>query len=104
MSPRHKNVYVIKVQDRTSGEKLDFEITARSVHEAESKAYDAGWLVLDPSSPPPAPSQSDNEAKARELAVKIGVLKALGIAALVIAGLFVIGNIIVFLISEANAV
>lgn len=102
MSPKSKNIYVIKVQDRKSGERLDFEITARSVHDAEVKAYDAGWLVVDPSGPRPEATEAERANTAQEAAVKRGVLKALGIALLVAVGLIVAGNIIVFLVGEAT--
>ncbi len=104
MSPNSRNIYVIKVQDRKSGERLDFEITARSVHEAEAKAFDAGWLVIDPSVPASEPTEAERATKAQEVAVKRGVLKALDIALLVVVGLIVIGNIIVFLVGEATRV
>ena len=104
MSPNSRNIYVIKVQDRKSGERLDFEITARSVHEAEAKAYDAGWLVVDPSGPAPEPTEAERTTAAQEVAVKRGVLKALGIALLVLVGLIVAGKIIVFLVGEATRV
>lgn len=96
-----KAVYVIRVADRKTGEQMDFDITARSVQEAESRAMGAGWLVVDPTSEPEAtPSAEVIEAKMRERAVMFGVLKALGIAAAVVIGLVVVGNIVFFLAAQ----
>lgn len=96
-----KATFVIKVEDRNNGKQFPLDIEARSVHEAEAKAYDAGWLVLDPTTEPPAqPSESETQAQMQERAVKRGVLKALGIAALVIIGLVILGNVAVFLAAQ----
>lgn len=100
MKPK-KAVFVIRVEDRKSGERLTVEVPARSVQDAESQAAKAGWLVLDPTSEPePQPTAEQVEAKARERAVMFGTLKALGIAALAIVGLIVVGNIAFFLAAQ----
>lgn len=100
MKPK-KAVFVIGVQDRKSGERLTVEVPARSVHEAEAKASDAGWLVLDPTTEPAAqPTAQEVDAKLKERAVMFGVLKALGIAALAVIGLVILGNIVVFLAAQ----
>lgn len=95
------NEYVIRIQDRSSGEQLDFSIPARSVHEAERKATEAGWIVLDPTlAPPPEMTEAQIAAKANERAITVGIVKAAGIIALAIVGLIVVGNIVVFLINQ----
>ena len=100
MTPK-KATFVIRVEDRNNGKRFPLEIVARSVHEAEAKAFDAGWIVLDPTSEPPAkPSDAEIQAQMQERAVKRSVLKALGIAALVIIGLVILGNVVVFLASQ----
>jgi hypothetical protein len=95
-----KAEFVIKVEDRNTGERLNFDIVARTVQEAEAKAADAGWIVVDPSTPAPKPSESEIAAGMQERAVRNGILKALCIAAVVVVGLVVVGNIVVFLISQ----
>ena len=95
------NEYVIRIEDRTTGEQMDFSIPARSVHEAEQKAFDAGWLVIDPTqAPPPKASDTEVAAKANERAVMFGILKAVGIIAVALVALVVVGNIVVFLANQ----
>lgn len=96
-----KAAFVIRVEDRRTHERMDFDIIARSVQEAEKRAMDAGWIVVNPTTEPaPEPSESELQAARQERAVMFGTLKALGIAALVIIGLIVVGNVVVFLASQ----
>jgi hypothetical protein len=96
-----KAAFVIKVEDRNNGKRFPLEITARSVHEAEAMAFDAGWIVLDPTTAPPAkPSEAETVAQMQQRAITRGVLHALGIAALVIIGLVILGNVVVFLAAQ----
>lgn len=101
MAARPKKAeYVIEVEDRNTGERHKFPITARTVQEAEAKADEAGWRVIDPSAPLPEPTPEEVAAKQQERAVKFGILKALGIAAGALIALVVLGNIVVFLASQ----
>ena len=101
LSRQPVNEYVIRIEDRSTGERMDFSIPARSVYEAEQKAFDAGWLVIDPTqAPPPQASETQIAAKANERAVTVGILKAAGFIALAVFALVILGNVVVFLVNQ----
>lgn len=84
-----------------TGERMSVWVRAKTVQDAELMANDAGWLVLDPSEPLPPPSPDEIAAASHERAVMYGTLKALGIAAAILVGIVVLGNIAVFLASQS---
>lgn len=93
-----KKIFVIQVEDRKTGEVLGFDIPARNVQEAEKRASEAGWIVIDPSGDFGTKVEVSPEVaaiKQQERAVTIGVLKAIAIAVTAIVVLIVIGNLVI---------